>query len=227
MIGFEALIRWRHPTLGSLAPDEFIPLAEESALIEQLGCWVVEEVCRQLASWSRSGSRPVPVSINISTHQFRSGDLDRIVSDALRRHRLRADLIEIEITEGVLMDDQDGPLAHMERLHKLGVRIAVDDFGTGYSSLSYLKRFPIDTVKIDRSFISELSEGSEDAAISTAIISLAHSLDLDVVAEGVETREQLDILIDLGCDAAQGFLFSKPVSAAAAEVLTRRSAAVG
>ncbi len=227
MIGFEALLRWEHPTLGPLRPEDFVPLAEESDLIIELGTWVVEEVCRQLATWSRTRRRVVPVSVNVSTRQFRSGDLDTIVSSALTRHGLAPGLIEIELTEGVLIDDHERPLTHMEDLRRLGVRISVDDFGTGYSSLSYLKRFPIDTLKIDRSFISELHEDSEDAAISTAIIALAHSLELDVIAEGVETREQLDILIDLGCDAAQGYYFSAPVPAAEAEDLWQQRATVG
>ncbi len=227
VIGFEALLRWEHPTLGPLRPQDFVPLAEESDLIIELGSWVVEEVCRQLATWSRTRRRVVPVSVNVSSRQFRSGDLDTIVSSALSRHGLAPGLIEIELTEGVLIDDHERPLTHMEDLRRLGVRISVDDFGTGYSSLSYLKRFPIDTLKIDRSFISELREDSEDAAISTAIIALAHSLELDVIAEGVETREQLDILIDLGCDAAQGYYFSAPVPAAEAEDLWQQRVTVG
>ncbi|MFQ5555006.1 MAG: putative bifunctional diguanylate cyclase/phosphodiesterase [Acidimicrobiia bacterium] len=227
VVGLEALVRWRHPELGALKPEEFIPVAEQSDLILDLGSWVIETVCDQLSAWSATHYPPLPVSVNVSTRQFRSGDLDQIVAAALARHDLPADLIEIEITEGVLMDDQDRPLSHMHDLRTLGVRIAVDDFGTGYSSLSYLKRLPIDTLKIDRSFISELRANSEDAAISTAIIALAHSLGLEVVAEGVETKEQLDILVDLGCDAAQGFYFSRPVPAAEAEELWRPRTAVG
>ena len=214
VIGLEALARWDHPELGSVEPVEFIPIAEESHLILEFGEWTIESVCKQIASWREEGEALVPVSINVSSRQFRHGDLDDMVATALARHDISEDLIEIEITEGVLINDHERPLAHMRDLRNLGIKIAIDDFGTGYSSLSYLKRFPIDTLKIDQSFISELRDGTEDAAISTAIIALAHSLDLEVIAEGVETKEQLEILLALGCDAAQGFYFGRPAPAA-------------
>ena len=214
VIGLEALARWDHPELGSVEPVEFIAIAEESDLILEFGEWTIEGVCKQIASWREEGQALVPVSINVSSRQFRHGDLDDMVATALARHDITADLIEIEITEGVLIDDHERPLAHMRDLRNLGIKIAIDDFGTGYSSLSYLKRFPIDTLKIDQSFISELRDGTEDAAISTAIIALAHSLGLEVIAEGVETKEQLEILLALGCDAAQGFYFGRPAPAA-------------
>ena len=213
VIGLEALARWTHPEVGSVPPAEFIAIAEESDLILDLGRWVIDAACSQLAAWLHEGRPSLPVSVNVSTREFRHGELDSIVATALARHQIPAGLLEIEITEGVLIDDHEQPLQQMRDLRELGVRIAVDDFGTGYSSLSYLKRFPIDTLKIDRSFISELREGTEDAAIATAIIALAHSLGLHVIAEGVESKQQLEILLTLGCDIAQGFYFGRPAPA--------------
>ena len=213
VVGYEALVRWDHPTLGALGPAQFVPIAEESDLILDLGSWVIDEVCRQQAEWLDVHGATVPVSINVSARQFRQGDLDDVVGVSLDKHGIPAEIIEIELTEGVLLDDTRAPIDNMERLRDLGVRIAVDDFGTGYSSLSYLKRFPIDILKIDRSFIRELSAGNQDAAISTAIIALAHSLQLEVVAEGVETGEQYGVLQALGCDTAQGYFFARPMAA--------------
>jgi diguanylate cyclase (GGDEF)-like protein len=212
--GVEALLRWQHPQLGEVLPDQFIPVAEETELILPLGRWVIETACRQAAAWRLNGVGDVPVSVNVSARQFRNGDLVDVVSRELQRSGLPPALFEIELTEGVLMDDTERARRVLDDLRALGVGIAIDDFGTGYSSLSYLKRFPIDALKIDQSFIQELSEGSNDAAISTAIIALAHSLDLEVIAEGVEELGQLGVLKALDCDVVQGFLFAHPMPAA-------------
>jgi diguanylate cyclase (GGDEF)-like protein len=210
VVGAEALARWSDEELGDVTPLQFIPVAEQSDLILHLGAWVIDEACRQIAAWKDEGIS-IPVSVNVSPRQLRQGDLDEVVAAALARHGVPASQLELEITEAVLLEEKERPLYKIRSLRGLGVRISVDDFGTGYSALSYLKRFPIDALKIDQSFIRELSEGSNDAAISTAIIALAHSLDLDVVAEGIETDEQLWILQDLGCDVGQGFLFARPM----------------
>jgi len=210
VVGAEALARWSDDELGDVEPLQFIPVAEQSDLILHLGAWVIDEACRQIALWEGEGIS-IPVSVNVSPRQLRQGDLDEVVASALARHGVPASQLELEITEAVLLEEKERPLYKIRSLRGLGVRISVDDFGTGYSALSYLKRFPIDTLKIDQSFIRELSEGSNDTAISTAIIALAHSLDLDVVAEGIETDEQLWILQDLGCDIGQGFLFARPM----------------
>jgi len=210
VVGFEALARWDHPRLGSIPPGEFIPLAEQSDLILDLGEWVLDRVCGQLAAWNRHLAEPVPVSVNVSSRQFEHGTLASRVQAALERHLVPPRLLELELTEGILLDDRPDLVMTMRELRSLGVKIAVDDFGTGYSALSYLKRFPIDVLKIDRAFIRDLQPNGGDEAISTAIISMAHSMALQVVAEGVETPEQLNVLRDLGCDAAQGFYFAHP-----------------
>lgn len=210
VVGAEALARWSDPELGDVEPPRFIPVAEQSDLILQLGAWVIDEACRQIAAWEADGIS-IPVSVNVSPRQVRQGDLDEVIAAALARHGVPASQLELEITEAVLLEEKERPLYRIRSLRGLGVRISVDDFGTGYSALSYLKRFPIDTLKIDQSFIRELSRNSDDTAISTAIISLAHSLDLDVVAEGIETDEQLWILQELGCDIGQGYLFARPM----------------
>ena len=210
VVGAEALSRWSDDELGDVEPLHFIPVAEQSDLILHLGAWVIDEACRQIALWKDEGIS-IPVSVNVSPRQLRQGDLDEVVAAALARHGVPASQLELEITEAVLLEEKEQPLYKIRSLRGLGVRISVDDFGTGYSALSYLKRFPIDTLKIDQSFIRELSKGSDDAAISSAIIALAHSLDLDVVAEGIETDEQLWILQELGCDIGQGFLFARPM----------------
>lgn len=228
VMGFEALIRWTHDELGALLPDEFIPIAEQSDLIIELGNWVVYEACRQVSVWQSAGVQTGPVSINVSPRQLRQGDLYEVVSDAMRRYSVRPEMLELEITEAVLLDDEAKPMSRIRDLRALGLRISIDDFGTGYSSLSYLKRFPIDALKIDRSFIQGLTEGSNDTAIAKAIVALGHTLGMEVVAEGVETESQFEVLQELGCDSAQGFLFGEPMPAGAvglvreeAERLTR------
>jgi diguanylate cyclase (GGDEF)-like protein len=206
----EALIRWRHPQRGLIQPGEFIPLAEECGLINEIGAWVLQEACRQCAEWQRNGLPPLRVAVNVAATQFRRGDLLNVVRGALQGAGLDARFLEIELTESAVMTNPEESAAILEQLSRMGVLVSVDDFGTGYSSINYLRRFPIDKLKIDQSFVREL--GCEvDASIVQAIISLAHSLRLKVVAEGVETPEQLQFLRALGCDQYQGFHFSAPL----------------
>lgn len=210
VVGVEALLRWEHPEMGMVSPSRFIPLAEETDLIIPLGRWVIENACAQAARWYRSGLDQLRVSVNVSSRQFHYGDLVETVQTALDRSSLDPDQLELELTEGTLIDDVELARRTLERLRKVGVRVSVDDFGTGYSSLSYLKQFPIDALKIDRSFIDGITDSADDAAISTAIIRMGHSLRLQVVAEGVETEGQLEVLRGLGCDVVQGFLLGRP-----------------
>jgi diguanylate cyclase len=209
----EALIRWRHPQRGLIQPMQFIPLAEECGLIHDIGAWVVREACRQCAAWQRAGVPPLRVAVNVAASQFRSGDLLHLIGDALRDAQLDPCYLEIELTESVVMTNPEGTAAILEQLSRMGVLVSVDDFGTGYSSMNYLRRFPIDKLKIDRGFIADLITCADDASIVRAIISLAHSLRLKVVAEGVETPEQLKFLQTLGCDQYQGYHFSPPLPA--------------
>jgi EAL domain-containing protein (putative c-di-GMP-specific phosphodiesterase class I) len=210
-VGMEALLRWRHPRNGLVAPADFIPLAEETGLIIPIGTWAMEEACRQNKAWQDKGLPRVRVAVNISALQFRQRNLLECVAGALERSGLAPHYLEVEITESVVMQKASEAIVTLEQLARMGVNISIDDFGTGYSSLSYLRRFPLHTLKIDRSFIRDISEDSDDAAIVSAIIAIAHSLGLEVVAEGVETAEQLSFLRSLGCDAAQGYYFSKPL----------------
>jgi diguanylate cyclase (GGDEF)-like protein/PAS domain S-box-containing protein len=207
----EALLRWRHPAIGMIPPDEFIPLAEKTGLITTLGYWVLETACRQIRKWQDAGHEHLTVAVNLSALQFRQIDLLERIHETLECTDICAHQLELEITESTIMDDIDAASSTMRALHCSGVRISIDDFGTGYSSLSHLKRFPINTVKIDRSFIRDITTDSDDAAIVSAIIAMAHSMGLRVIAEGVETREQLDHLKTLDCDEVQGFLFSPPI----------------
>lgn len=219
--GAEALLRWRHPVRGLIPPAEFIPIAEECGLIGSIGTWVVREACRQARAWQLAGLPTLRVGVNLSASQFRQGNLIEIVRDALDQAGLEARYLEVELTESAVMSDPEASVAILEKLSEMGVLVSVDDFGTGYSSLSYLRRFPIDKLKIDRGFISEVMSRSEDASIVRAIVSLAHSLKLKVVAEGVETIEQLNFLKELGCDQYQGFHFSPAVPASEFELLIR------
>jgi len=212
--GMEALVRWNHPTRGVIGPAEFIPLAEETGLIARLGQWVLREACRQNSAWQLEGLAPLRVAVNISGAQLRHGDLADTVALALRDANLEPRYLEIEITESVVMQNASTALLMLDRLSQMGVHLAVDDFGTGYSSLSYLNRFPLNTLKIDRSFINDLSTDRDDAVIVQAIIALAHSLQLEVVAEGVEHPSQLVVLKEFGSDQYQGFLRSRPLPAA-------------
>ena len=222
MRGVEALVRWQHPQRGLVPPAEFIPIAEDSGLIVPLGRWVLNTACRQLSQWRAAGLTVPRCAINLSARQFTSDSLIEDVLDALAGAGIAPDLLEVEITESVLMANPDRAHATLQRLHAHGVHIAIDDFGTGYSSLAYLKRFKAQTLKIDRSFVSGLPQDREDVAITKAVIALSHSLGLQVVAEGVETQAQLDFLRDLGCDEVQGYFTGRPmVQALLAERLPR------
>ncbi|HXA35421.1 MAG TPA: EAL domain-containing protein [Steroidobacteraceae bacterium] len=221
MHGAEALLRWRHPVRGSIPPAEFIPIAEECGLIATIGAWVIREACRQASVWQLQGLPSLRVAVNLSASQFRQGNIVAIIRDALSDAKLEARFLEVELTESVVMSDPEESIAILEKLSKMGVLVSVDDFGTGYSSMSYLRRFPIDKLKIDRGFISEVVSRPEDASIVRAIVSLAHSLRLKVVAEGVESIEQLDFLRTLGCDQYQGYHFSPALPAAQFEALVR------
>jgi diguanylate cyclase len=222
--GAEALVRWRHPERGLIFPGEFIPMAEECGLIESLGAWVLREACREARTWQREDSQPMRVAVNLSAFQFRQGNLLQMIRDALRESDLDPRCLEVEITETALMSDPEQSVGILEQLSRMGVIVSVDDFGTGYSSMSYLRRFPIDKLKIDRGFISELLSRPDDLSIVTAIISLAHSLHLKVVAEGVETPEQREMLRNLGCDQYQGYCFSPAVPSEEFTTLLRNSA---
>jgi diguanylate cyclase (GGDEF)-like protein/PAS domain S-box-containing protein len=211
-VGVEALVRWQHPERGLVAPREFIPLAEETGLIVPIGAWVLETACEQAAEWQRSRRDPsnFRLSVNLSGRQLQSSELAPLVRGVLDVVGLGPDSLCVEITESVLMDDADAGVGALKALKAIGVRVSVDDFGTGYSSLGYLRRFPVDEVKIDRSFVSRLGVDPEDAAIVAAVVSLGHALGVGVVGEGVETEAQLDVLRDLGADAALGFFFAPP-----------------
>jgi diguanylate cyclase (GGDEF)-like protein len=208
--GLEALMRWHHPERGSISPAQFIPIAEESDLIQSLGEWALSTACRQLSEWDANGHPAPRVAVNVSARQFRSPGFVDMVARALRERRINPSRLELELTESVLIDNREEAVAVLGQLKTLGVQIAVDDFGTGYSSLSYLSGLPIDCLKIDRSFVVRTTDGGRDAAIAQAIISLGHSLRLRVLAEGVETPEQLEFLRRHGCKEYQGYLFSRP-----------------
>ncbi len=222
IIGMEALVRWRHPTRGMIAPADFIPLAEETGLINPLGDWVLRTACAQLQQFLCAGLPPMRVAVNLSVRQLLQKDFAASVEAVLADTGLPPQLLELEITESTLMENAQDTLAALHRLHSLGVRLSIDDFGTGYSSLSYLKRFPVDIIKIDRSFVRDVPQDADDAAIISAIIALAHSLRLEVVAEGVETEAQLDFLKGRECDLMQGFYLSPAVPAEQFAELVRR-----
>ena len=207
----EALVRWAHPTRGMIAPDKFIPLADETGLIGEIGHWVLFEACAQTRRWHDAGMSGLKVSVNVSAVQFRQCDLVQIVADALAQTGLPPWCLDLEITETVLMQDADATIATLLALKAMGVCISVDDFGTGYSSLAYLKRFPIDTLKIDKSFMRDVVRDGHNAAIVRTVIALAKNLDLESIAEGVETEEQVSFLRAEGCDRLQGYFFSKPL----------------
>ena len=221
LVGVEALLRWQHPEYGLVPPSRFIPLAEETDLIIPLGRWVIEQACEQAARWRDGGVLDLPVAINVSSRQFHYGDLVQTVEAALLRFGLDPALVELELTEGTLIEDVELARRTLERLRGIGVRVSVDDFGTGYSSLSYLMQFPIDALKIDRSFVDGITDGPDGAAISTAIIRMGHSLGMEVIAEGVETAGQLEMLRGLDCDVAQGFLLGRPGTPAQIESLVQ------
>jgi EAL domain-containing protein (putative c-di-GMP-specific phosphodiesterase class I) len=211
--GVEALARWRHPELGVVPPGEFIALAEETGAIHDIGRWVLEAACVQAAQWQRDGLPPVQVAVNISARQFGADNLLAQVQAALESSGLAPERLELEVTESVVAQSVVRAAQVLAGIRARGVRVALDDFGTGYSSLAQLKRFPIDTVKIDRAFVAELPHNADDAAIARAIIALGKSLRLVVVAEGVETEQQRAFLAAHGCDELQGYLFSRPLAA--------------
>ena len=206
VLGFEALARWVHPVRGFVPPGDFIPLAEESGLIIEMGEWILREACREAASWPKD----LQISVNLSPAQFMHGDLVGLVHSILLETGLAPGRLELEITEGVLIEDFDRALSLLRRLKALGVRIAMDDFGSGYSSLTYLQSFPFDKIKIDRAFVMNLGCNAQSAAIIRAMIGLGHGLNISIVAEGVETQEQLSFLADEACDQVQGYFLGKP-----------------
>jgi len=219
LVGMEALVRWQHPSLGLLYPNEFVPLAEESGLILALGDWVLRTACAQNKMWQDAGLTPLCLSVNFSARQFQQPTFIADVANILKETNLDPRWLELELTESSIMKDPETAIEKLHELKLMGIKVAVDDFGTGYSSLNYLKRFPIDTLKIDKTFVSDVCRDPHDTAIVRAIINLGHALDLTVIAEGVETKEQLQYLSALECDVVQGFLFSKALPAIAFEEL--------
>lgn len=211
LCALEALLRWERPDYGAVSPAVFVPILESLGLIVPVGRWVIEQVCRQIAAWQQGPIGPVEVSVNVSGHQLIEGDLIADIARLLKQNQVEPHWLEVELTEGSLMENTQHTIASLQRLHTMGVKISIDDFGTGYSSLAYLRRFPIDTLKIDIAFIREVTSNPQDAAITRTIIELAHSLNLRVVAEGVETQAQLAFLKEAGCDQIQGYLFSRPL----------------
>jgi diguanylate cyclase (GGDEF)-like protein/PAS domain S-box-containing protein len=221
IVSAEALIRWNHPASGVVGPVDFISLAEETGLIRPIGAWVIDAVCVQLKRWRELGSALVPVAINLSAVQCVQAELLNIIAGTMAEHGVSQDMIEFELTETAVMENPEDAARNLKALKALGVQLSLDDFGTGYSSLAQLKRFPFDFVKIDRSFVSGVGDSSDDGAIAAAIIAMAHSMGLKVVAEGVETKEQLEVMRELQCDEMQGFLFSKALPAAEFDALVR------
>lgn len=213
IVGVEALIRWQHPVRGMVLPADFVPLAEETGLIIPMGEWVIETACKQIKTWQDAGFSDLCLSINLSARQFQQENLVELIAQALRSNDVPAQSLELEITESAVMQDPERTIALLQRLKAIGVSISLDDFGTGYSSLNYLKRFPIDVLKIDQSFIRDVTSDPQGAAIACAVISLAHILKLEVIAEGVETEAQLSFLQRHRCDQMQGYLFSGPLPA--------------
>ncbi len=220
--GFEALVRWNHPSLGVIPPNDFVPIAEQAGLIGPLGELVLRQACAQARSWRDAGLASGRIAVNLSPHQFGTEEIAETVENVLRDTPLPAGLLDLEITESALMENEDTAIATLRRLKTMGIGLSLDDFGTGYSSLSYLRRFPVDAVKIDRSFVRHIGEDQDDQAITATIISMGRSLRLRVVAEGVETEQQLAFLKEHRCDEMQGFLFSPPVKPERATELLRR-----
>ena len=214
--GFEALIRWRDSELGKVSPATFVPLAEEMGLINDISRWVLKRVCAQSRDWQECGVPPLPISVNISGQDFLRSDFPDFITNVLLEHNISPQYLELEITEGVLIENLETARAMLEELRRVGVTIALDDFGTGYSSLAYLHRIPIDTVKIDRSFIENITSDWNSAAITSGVITLSHILNLNVVAEGVETEEQVELLKDQHCNEIQGGVYSMPLDAQSA-----------
>jgi len=210
--GAEVLIRWNHPERGFVSPADFIPLAEETGDILAIGQWVLEEACRQLMKWQTNElTRNLVLAINVSAKQFRQANFVSQVQAVLQRYKINPKLIKLELTESLLLDDIEDTIATMTALNRIGIKFSLDDFGTGYSSLQYLKRLPLDQLKIDQSFVRDIASDSSDKAIVRTIIVMAQSLNLNVIAEGVETKEQLTFLVNNSCYHFQGYLFGKPM----------------
>jgi EAL domain-containing protein (putative c-di-GMP-specific phosphodiesterase class I) len=214
LTGCEVLLRWQSPDKGLIYPGEFVPVLEGSGLIVRAGEWVVRSACRQMKAWHEAGLAPLPIAVNLSAKQFEHQDICAMVEQALHDFDIQPSLLTLEVTESAAMHNPDEAIVTLGRLKALGVRLSIDDFGTGYSSLSYLKRFPVDYLKLDRSFVAGLPGDVDDAAIALAVITMAHSLGLKVVAEGVETEAQIAFLEANGCDEMQGFLLARPMAAA-------------
>jgi len=210
VVGFEALMRWHSSVLGQVSPVDFIPMAEENGLILEMGEWAMEESCMQMKRWQKQGLKNLSVAVNISGRQFRHTCLPEVVARVLKKTGLQAKYLELELTESLLIEDIEHVVETMYALKDMGTKLVIDDFGTGYSSLSYLKQFPVDKLKIDRSFISDMASSQNDAAIAKAIINLGHSLNLQVLAEGIENEYQRDFIIAHGCDFAQGYFYKQP-----------------
>lgn len=212
LVGAEALIRWNHPEKGFISPGVFIPVAEKTGLVVQIGDWVVKEVCRQQREWLDKGIKPVRISINIGALHFKKPTFVEDIIDCIERYNISTDLIGLEITEGIVINDVEDMVQKLNKLRSIWIKVSIDDFGTGYSSLSYLKKFPIDTLKIDKSFVLNIPKDQDNIAIVKAIIGIAKHMNLKVIAEGVETESARDLLIQLDCHDMQGYLFSKPVN---------------
>lgn len=213
LVGVEALLRWRHPDLGLIPPDKFIPLAEKTGLINTIGEWVADAACCQTAAWMAQGYLLPRVSINVSAEQFRRGNIPQSMHDLLEQYQLSPEQLVIELTETALMVDPEQAQKILRKLKDMGLLVSIDDFGTGYSSLAHLRRFSIDELKIDRHFVNEVASCQDDRAIARTILAMAESLNLSAVAEGIETQEQCNVLHDLGCRTGQGFLFAEAISA--------------
>ena len=213
MVAAEALVRWLDPERGLIPPNDFIPVAEDSGLIGAIGTWVIRQTCMQSNQWRQDGLRSVPVAVNLSSYQLRNDEVVDVVRRAMAHSELPPHSISIELTESMVMEDPERVISILQEIKGLGVTISIDDFGTGYSSLSYLRHFPIDVIKIDRSFVKDIGDDPKESVIANAIIQLAHSLGCKVLAEGVETKVQADYLRSQGCDLVQGFFFGKPMSA--------------
>jgi len=215
--GVEALVRWHHPERGLVLPEKFIPIAEETKLIIPLGLWVLKQACIQLKEWRKKYNKQVKMSVNLSAQQLHDRNLDKYIKLLIKKYNIQEGELELELTESTVMEDPEEAIVLLNKIRDLGVKLAIDDFGTGYSSLAYLKTLPIHTLKLDRTFVSDLEINKNDAEISAAALALAHNLGLQVVAEGVETNAQKEFLISHHCEILQGYFFSKPVPVGAVE----------
>jgi EAL domain-containing protein (putative c-di-GMP-specific phosphodiesterase class I) len=211
LVGVEALVRWQDPEQGLIAPSDFIPLAEDTGLIKPMGEWILNEACRTHKAWQKAGLKVVPVAVNLSGIQFADENLINIIIRILKETEMHSHYLELEITESAVVQDAEGAIIKLNLLRDMGVELSIDDFGTGYSSMTYLKQFPISSLKIDRSFIADLPDNRDSKSIVNAVIVLAHGLGMRVIAEGIETIEQLDYLREQGCDIGQGYYLGRPM----------------